>query len=275
MNCIVDGVRVTPDEATISIFDIGLLRGYGCFEALRSYEGTPFRLGPHLDRLERSAAALEIPLPPRPLIATWIEELAGAAGDCVVRCHVTGGYPFEPASPPRSFVFTAPIPETPTELRMLPLPAPWHPGGVGSELTGAKTMSYAPNLRASRAAAAAGFHDALLLSREGAVLEGPTFCVGWFADGVLETPSLDLGILFSITRQAVLEAASGLGIQTRDGRFPLTRVTSADEVFAISTIKEVTPITAVGDVTIPRGPQTAAIAAAFRMIVERETASNR
>ena len=62
---IINGEHVAATNAAIPVDDIGLLRGYGCFEALRSYDGLPFRLGDHLDRLEHSAAALFLPLPPR------------------------------------------------------------------------------------------------------------------------------------------------------------------------------------------------------------------
>jgi branched-chain amino acid aminotransferase len=271
MQCIVDGVVVTPEAASISIFDLGLLRGYGCFEAQRAYGGKVFRLERHLDRLERSAAALDIELPRRSEIAGWVREIAAANGDCIVRLFVTGGYPDEPVSPPRTFAFAESVPEVPAGLRFLPLAAPWHPGGVSSELTGAKTMSYAPNLRATREAQHAGFDDALLYSRDGDLLEGPTFCIGWFRRGVLETPSLDLGVLASITREAVLEAATGLHIPVAEGRYGRNVLAEADEVFAISTVKEVTSVVAVGEQSFRPGADTARVADAFREIVATET----
>ncbi|MEA3502895.1 MAG: aminotransferase class IV, partial [Actinomycetota bacterium] len=55
---LIDGVAVDPEDASISVFDIGFQRGYGCFEAMRSYNGSIFRLARHLDRLEMSATKL-------------------------------------------------------------------------------------------------------------------------------------------------------------------------------------------------------------------------
>ena len=52
---LVDGVPYAEADATISVLDIGLQRGYGCFESVRSYAGKPFRLEHHIDRLESSA----------------------------------------------------------------------------------------------------------------------------------------------------------------------------------------------------------------------------
>src|SRR3954453_7647713 len=58
----VDG-RITPTtEASIPLKDDALYRGDGVFEVIRLYEGRPFALGEHLDRLERSASAIELPV---------------------------------------------------------------------------------------------------------------------------------------------------------------------------------------------------------------------
>src|SRR3954452_12853551 len=57
----VDGRIVDTPEPRIPAADDGLLRGDGVFEVIRLYRGRPFALGEHLDRLERSAAASELP----------------------------------------------------------------------------------------------------------------------------------------------------------------------------------------------------------------------
>ena len=58
----VDGRIAETAEARIPAADDGLLRGDGVFEVIRLYAGRPFALGEHLDRLERSAAAIELPI---------------------------------------------------------------------------------------------------------------------------------------------------------------------------------------------------------------------
>ena len=87
----------------------------------------------------------------------------------------------------------------------------------------------------------------------------------------METPSLDLGILPSITRDVVLECCSRLGILVDEGRYPLARVTSADEVWALSTLKQVVPVERVGESRITGGPIAARVAATFVTIVREET----
>src|SRR4029453_8657802 len=58
----VDGRIVERAEARIPAADDGVLRGDGVFEVIRLYRGRPYALGEHFDRLERSAAAIELPI---------------------------------------------------------------------------------------------------------------------------------------------------------------------------------------------------------------------
>lgn len=102
------------------------------------------------------------------------------------------------------------------------------------------------------------------------MLEGPTFSIGWLVGRKLFTPSLDLGILASITRAAALEIARAVSVDIEEGRFPLDAVLGADEVFAMSTVKEVMPVTSVGSAGFSEGSVTADLAAAFTTLVEAE-----
>lgn len=270
---IIDGVAVAPEQAAVSVFDIGLQRGYGCFEALRAYGGVPFRLDAHLDRLEVSAARLRLPLPNRSAVAAWATDRAAYGGDCTVRVIVTGGVDLTtPGVSSRVIVFAEPLPTVFGSYRILPVAAPWHTDGRQWELTGAKTLSYAPNVAASLAARAEGYDDALLLGADEAVLEGPTYSIGWVRDGRFETPSLDVGILESITRAAVIEAAQSRGLQVVERLFRLGALLEADEVLCMSTGKEVRPVVQVGTTGYSPGPITAELAEAFRALVAAETA---
>ncbi|MEX1126432.1 MAG: aminotransferase class IV [Acidimicrobiia bacterium] len=248
----------------IPVTDSSVLRGDGCFEVLKAYHGVPFALDAHLDRLERSAAALGIELPARADISRWIQTVADECPDCAVRVVVTRGsaLPDEPGAS-LVIVFAHPWTGSRGPARLLPVAAPWHAAGVDWDLAGAKVLSYAPNLSASRRATQEGFDDALLLTVDGLMLEGPTFCVAWVVEDVLETPSLDLGILDSITRRAVLEDASRLGVRCIEGRWPLDRLKAASEVMAMSTIREIQPVSMVGDLAFGEGPITSDLARAF------------
>lgn len=271
---LVDGQLLAPARATVSVLDIGMQRGFGCFEALRSYGGRPFRSWAHFERLVASADKLGIPAPDGSLVEGWIADRSAAGGDCVVRVYLTGG--LDPARPGRGstvVVYAEPLPDESGPVRLRPVDAPWHPDGVASELTGAKTLSYGPNLAASLTAQRAGYDDALLIGRSGSVLEGPTYGVAWVVDGVLETPTLDLGILASITREAMLEVASAQALPVVEGRFPLDRMLAADEAMALSTVKEIMPVGRVGDRQWNPGPVTSLLAEGFDELVAAELAT--
>lgn len=248
-----------------------VVRGDGCFEAIRSYAGSLFALDEHLERLTRSANAMEISMPPLPELRA-AAEAAAQAGDGIVRVILSRGDVVPGRNDPgRCAVFFHPLPPLPATLTLGPVVAPWHPAGQAWELAGIKTTSYAPNLAASRLARAGGFDDALLVGRAEVVLEGPTFAVAWVIDGVLETPSLDLGILASITRRHVLELAAQAGIEVIEGRFGLARVSSAAEVMAWSTVKAVTPVVRVGDWSVAIGPVTQLLGNGLRRRVDQAT----
>ena len=252
-----------PVPPAVSIFDPMVVRGDGCFEALRSYGGHLFGLAEHLARLARSAMALGIALPPIPYIGEWARQVAAQQGDGVLRIFVS-----DADEGTNVYVFAMDLPELQPEHRLLEVSAPWHPAGAAWELAGVKTLSYAPNMAATRVAQAAGFDDALLVSRDGVILEGPTSAVIWMVDGVIETTSLDLGILDSVTRRIALSHAQQHGIGVQEGHYPLSRLAEADEVAVLSSVKEVKPVRAVGERTFRAGPITALLARSYRVAVE-------
>jgi len=251
-------------DGTIPVTDSSVLRGDGCFEVLKSRSGRLFALDDHLDRLTRSAKILDIPLPARHDLEEWIRSVAESGGDCTVRVVVTRGssVPGEPGEP-LTIVFGHPSNGAAGPESLLPVRAPWHAAGSPWELAGAKILSYAPNMSATRRAVAEGFGDALLLSVDDVMLEGPTFSVAWVIGGVVETPSLALGILDSITRRVMIELATSLGLDLREGQWTLDRLELADEVMALSTIREIQPVSAVGRRRFVEGPVTTNLARHF------------
>lgn len=267
---LINGVATNPETASVSVFDVGFQRGYGCFEAMRSYNGTVFRLDGHLDRLERSADHLRIGLVEHATLRAWCETAAGG-GDGVVRVYVTGGTDASVLGMNNAtIVYLEPVPDLQPTIRLDLLDAPWHSDGRVSELTGAKTLSYGPNLAATIEAKSRGFDDAVLLGSGEVVLEGPTFSLAWVRDGKLFTPSLDSQILESITREATLEAADRIGVETTIGRFHRNDLMEADEVFVMSTVREVMPATAVADTPFEPGPVTRRLRDAFDDLVRGE-----
>ena len=268
MRVLIDGVEHEAGTASIPVSDVGFIRGYGVFEVIRSFDGTCFRLQEHLDRLDRSAAMLGLGLAGRAELTAWVNS------EALVRIMVTGhDDPWDEQV--RIVVTGEDAPPQADSITLLPVDAPWHADGADWELRGAKSLSYANNFGAIRVAKNAGYTDALLIGRSGSILEGPTFTVGWVIDEgadriVYETPAMSLGILDSITRSAVLDAASNAGLVIREVVAPLERLDDAAEFFSLSTLRDVVPVTAVGDRAFPAGPHTAKLTGALRTLMASE-----
>ena len=129
-------------------------------------------------------------------------------------------------------------------MRLLPMHVPWHPAGAPGWET-AKSLSYANNVMSTRKAQAAGFNDALCLTAEKVVLDGPNFAVGWFRRGIFEVPCWKrLGMLESTSMTLALAAAKHAGMETAEGVFPLEAALEASELCVLSSTRPVSSKTA-------------------------------
>jgi 4-amino-4-deoxychorismate lyase len=242
-----------PNAPVLHADDGGVLRGRAVFESIRVYDGHPFRLDAHLDRLAASAARIGLPPVDADGLALATEEALQAAGrpDAVLRLLWTPGR--EGEGKPTGLALVSTLPEGHDEQRRHGIRlavVPWAPGAL---IAGTKSTSYAENMAAQDEAARRGAQDALFVAPDGVVLEAPTSNVWWREERRLLTPSLQLPILAGVTRATLLELASDLGYGVEEGLFPLERLLAADEAFLTSSIREVMPVVAVDDAQIDDG----------------------
>ena len=90
----INGEFVPPEEASVNVYDHGVLYGDGVFEGLRAYDGKVFRLAAHVRRLYQSAKAiwLEIPMPEATMVdAIDATVAASMLGNAYIRVLVTRG----------------------------------------------------------------------------------------------------------------------------------------------------------------------------------------
>jgi branched-subunit amino acid aminotransferase/4-amino-4-deoxychorismate lyase len=229
------------DEPVLHADDEALLRGRAVFETLRVYDGRPFRLEQHLDRLAASARRISLPPVDRELVVALAAEAltATAEREVVLRFVWTPGR--EGAGTPRALVLVSTLPEGQDELRERGLRVVSIVSAVSPLLAGVKSTSYAANMVARDEAERRGADDALFVSADGTVLEAPTANIWWREAERLFTPSLELPILAGITRSVVAELAPKLGCELDEGVYPLERLATADEVFFSSTVREIAP----------------------------------
>src|SRR3954452_23786358 len=233
-----DGVTTAAAEATIPVVDEGFIRGDGVFEVIRVYDGKPYKLAEHLNRLERSAANLRLGWDvPRAELEAETEQILGERGgaqfDGALRIVLTRGG--------RRLLLTEQVPPAPEEGARCCF-VTFAPTRI---LDGVKSLSYAANMLAGRLARERGFDEALLVTPHGRVLEGPTSSFFAVIDGRLVTPSLDEHLLDSITRRLVLEV-----VDVEEAPLTLDDVRRATAAFLASTTREVQPASRVEDVEL-------------------------
>jgi 4-amino-4-deoxychorismate lyase len=241
---------VDPSRPWLHADDSGVLRGRAAFETLRVYGGTPFRLDAHLARLAASSAVLGLPAPDVEALAPLaLDAVAGApAADCVLRVVWTGGR--ENAGEGVGFALVTELPPGLESQRKRGIALATLQLAIGAHarrsspwlLPGVKSTSYAVNMAAQREAHRRGADDALFLSAEGIVLEGPTSNVWFVQSDALCTPALDLGILAGVTRDTLLAAANAAGIRVVEDAFAAERLSDAAEIFTSSSVREVMPV---------------------------------
>ncbi|HEY6732111.1 MAG TPA: aminotransferase class IV [Solirubrobacterales bacterium] len=252
----VDG-RITPTaEAMIRLKDDGLYRGDGAFEVIRLYGGKPFALVDHLDRLVRSASAIDLEFD-RGALEAEIGALLDRAGpvEGQMRLIVTRGG--------RRIAATEPIPAHPETLSLATVT--YSPTVI---LNGVKSLSYGANMQATRIAKGKGADEAVLIRPEGTVLEPPTSSVFWVsAEGELRTPALTDGVLESITRDRLVKA-----LEVVEDSWHVDDLLAASEAFLASTTREIQAVSSVDGVVFPAapGPRTLEAQAAFAETLGKE-----
>jgi 4-amino-4-deoxychorismate lyase len=266
---------VAPDQPVLHADDEALLRGRAAFETTRIYGGRPFKLAEHLARLAGSAARIGLPPVDEPECEALVGSalVAARAGEAVLRIYWTAGR--EGVGEPSALAIVSPVPpelevRRASGIRLVSLPlgvaadaragSPWLLGGV-------KSTSYAVNMAAEEEARRRGADDAVFVTSDGTVLEGPVTNIWWRRERVLYTPALELGILAGVTRATLVEEAAALGYEVREGAFPVDHLAASEEAFTSSSVREVMPAigldgTAIGEAT--PGPAARELQAALR-----------
>nr|WP_232058014.1 aminodeoxychorismate lyase [Cohnella abietis] len=247
-------------DAVISVFDHGFLYGMGLFETFRTYNGKPWLLERHANRLMKGCESLGIVYTPDlPKMEQSVTELLRANGlaDGYIRWSVTAGegaigLPSEAYDHPAEIVYAKelaaddPSTRKGKALRLLQLPRSTPEGDARL-----KSFHYMNNINAKRELNSAGVRpgtEGLFLDHKGNVVEGIVSNVFWISDGVLYTPSAETGLLQGITREYVLELAAEMGIKTEQGLYAWDKLLYADEVFLTNSIQEIVPVTKVENI---------------------------
>jgi branched-chain amino acid aminotransferase len=255
-----------PTSSVIRVDDHGLTVGDGVFESIKVVGSRPFALTRHLDRLVHSAAGLGLPAPDRDQVEGAITAVLADQELPLGRLRVTwtaGPAPLgsgRGGGPPTLVVVASPMDPAPASTHAVRVP--WV-RNERSPVAGLKTTSYAENVVALSYARERGATEAILANTVGDLCEGTGSNVCYVIDGEARTPTLESGCLAGVTRALVVEWC---GIREVDE--PLSVLDQADEIFLVSTTRDVQPVSRLDDreFEVP-GPVTLR---AMRVWAERE-----
>jgi branched-chain amino acid aminotransferase len=267
----VNGDYVEATEAALPLNDLGLVRGYGVFDLLRTYDGVPFKLSEHVARLQRSAHAIDLALS---WSAAEIEAIAretlrrNQLPNATIRIIVTGGVStnfMTPQGKPSLIVMVEPVTPNPPEeyergVKLVSVE-------MARILPTVKSLNYIGAIMAMKPAAQVGAVEALYRDASGQVSECTRSNLFAFLKDRLVTPKEH--VLFGITRAVVMEIAADQ-FEVDEHSLSYRQLLAADEVFITSSTKEILPVVQVDEAIIGKGapgPRTRKLIDLFRAYV--------
>jgi branched-chain amino acid aminotransferase len=254
---------VKTEKARIGVDDRGPILGDGLFETVRAYNGNPFRLHDHLERLFNSCSVFNLQLP-------WGEdELSGMVSALIeknwldsarVRITVTrgkhtGSMSLNHAGPPTLLITAEPIPPATGERleQGIKLKTADVRFSESNPVFKHKTLNRLPHLMARTYAKEQGCDEALILDEKGNVACASTGNIFALQYGQLFTPPLTAPILPGVTRKAVIEIAKKESIPVREDFFSPIMLVGADEVFITNSVQEMMSVIKVNEHQVGSG----------------------
>jgi branched-subunit amino acid aminotransferase/4-amino-4-deoxychorismate lyase len=251
------GMVKDPDLMTVPVDDHLVHRGDGVFDVMRCFDGSIYQMEAHLGRLEKSAKAISLHLPPefgqvREIIKALI--LAGGEKNCTIRVVLSrgpGGFTTNPFESPSSQIYI-------NVVRYHRPPETYYRDGVSlitscipikkSFFATIKSCNYLPNVLMKMEAINAGSQYAVGLDEEGFLAEGSTENIGVFSkSGILKFPGFEK-TLAGITAKRTFELAETLVQKNelrgvRFDRIAVEEAYRASEILLMGTSLNILPVT--------------------------------
>ena len=273
---LINGKEVKKEDFNIPVENLAIWRGDGIFEAIAIHNGYLFAIDKHMERFAKSAEKMFFDDIDFTKIKEDLISIASKFDNGYMRVIIGRGTDKDESD---VYIFYQDLINFPESFSLQSQKAHWQSGGDFSldevENIGSKTISYAMNINQTRLAQKSGYTDSLLLNKDGIVLEGPTFCVSWIIDNKIYVPSLDLGILDSITRRTLINIAKEAGLDLKIENIHINDIYNVDTVFALSTAKHGIFVSQIDDQTYTEDPLLEIIRQSFTDFIEKERQLNK
>ena len=256
----VNGRYCAPEEATVSIFDRGLLFADAIYEVAAVMDGRLLDFELHMQRLERSLGEMRIPAPMSPdeILAVMRELLArNAVEEGLIYLQITrgsdGDRDFIPSDEPTPtvFMFVQHKSEADRERNQTGIAMCSYPD-IRWARRDIKTVGLMGQVFAKSAAKVAGGAEALMV-QDGYVTEGGATTFYIVKGDTIVTRPLSNDILPGCTRKAVLALIDANRLQIEERLFTLDEALTADEAFITGASTYVCPVVKLDDSSIGGG----------------------
>lgn len=242
-----NGKWVRSEDLKISVTDLSVIRGFGCFDFLRTYGNKPFMLKDHIDRFFNSAGFLDLRLPrTKKQIETiayeGIKKNSSSAGgeDLNIKMILTGGVSKDGITPENALLimmFTK-LDKYPKEqyekgVKIITVPA-------SRVLPEAKSLNYLTAVLAMQKAYKQKAEEALYVDQDGKMLETTRCNFFVVMKGKLVTPKI--GILYGVTRKVVIQLAKKLKLPVIERNLFMGEFPQFSEAFITASNREILPI---------------------------------
>ncbi|MEO8850004.1 MAG: D-amino acid aminotransferase [Casimicrobiaceae bacterium] len=246
-----NGDFLPAPEAKVSVLDRGFIYGDGVYEVVPVYARQPFRMAPHLRRLQHSLDGIRLANPLTDaqwttLIGEMIERQP--FDDQAVYLQVTRGvakrdHAFPAGTAPTVFMMSNPlsVPSAEQVRRGVAVVTAEDNRWQRCDL---KTTSLVGNVLMRQLAVDAGAVETMMF-RDGFLTEASASNVLAVIDGVIIAPPKDNHILPGITYDAVIEFARAGGLRLDVRQVSRAQAFAASELWLSSSTKEVLAITTV------------------------------
>lgn len=272
-----DGQYLPLAQAQVPVLDRGYLFADGVYEVMPVYASRIFELDAHLDRLDSSLQAIELPNPLareawRDMLNSLVKRNGG--GEQMLYLQVTRGTQPKrsfalPAKPePRVLAFCQPLPPVSDDIRQAGVAALTHPDTRWLNCH-IKSIALLGSVLLSHTALQAGCNEVILL-RDGMLTEGGSSNVFVVRAGVVITPPKSRLILAGITRDVLLELLRTAGIPCEEQPVSEAWLRQADEIWITSSTREIYPVTSLDSKPVGTGKPGALWGQAFALFQARK-----
>jgi D-alanine transaminase len=258
--CYLNGAYPLLSEARVSPLDRAFLFGDAVYEVIPVYGGRPFRLREHLDRLNRSLAAIRMTAPlSHPEWAAICAQLLepAATDDCYVYIQVSRGtemgrnHAWPEGLEPTLFAYATALDPAPPALLEQGVAAV-----TATDIRWArrdiKSTALLANILLKKLAADSGAFETILLEN-GKLTEGSSTTVHVVSNGVIHTPPNGHHILPGTTRDVVTELAVRLKLSSNTSPVPDASLRSADEIWLAFATRGLLPVTSLDGKAVGSG----------------------